>query len=259
MSDCYLGVKSPLNMDSEIATDILSFTEAVIAEEKTHRINSSSAVVYPMKAFFFHGHDDVTALIGSPFRESRLDEKEQMSLAMRLFAHALDAHTCLHVTEGWLANRCAKCEAGAEESKDGRCGRCGSEIVPPSENPHREEALIATLGIKNQEKVMFWTSRFERDGKNKIIGFTDLVQRSSMEGSGRFMQVWALESWMMPHFAVNLCVVLRALGKEVDERSATIASVEKVAPADYPFVRANVEDVQVVVRRMRLGMPMGRV
>ncbi len=246
-------------MPSEIATDILAFTESVIAEEKSHRINSSSGVVYPMKAFFFHGHEDVTALIGSPFRGSHLDEKEQMSLAMRLFGHALDAHACLHVTEGWLANRCAKCGAGAAESKDGRCGRCGCEIVPPSENPHREESLIATLGFKNQEKVMFWTSRFERDGKNKIVGFTDQHQRSSMEGSGRFTQVWALESWMAPHFAINLCVVLRALGKEVDERSATIASVEKMAPADYPFVRVTAEDVHAVVRRMRLGMPIGSV
>lgn len=242
-------------MSTEVAPDILSFTEAVIAEEKANRINSSSGVVYPMKAFFFHGNDDVTALIGSPFRGGHLDEKDQMSLAMRLFAHALDAHACLHITEGWLANRCAKCGAGAAESKDGRCGRCGSEIVPPSENPHREEAMIATLATKNQEKVMFWTSRFERDGKDKIIGFTDHHRRNSMEGSGRFIEVWALESWMAPHFAINLCVVLRALGKEVDERSATIAGVEKMAPADYPFVRATVEDFKAVVRKMRLGMP----
>lgn len=244
-------------MSTEVAPEILSFTEAVIAEEKANRINSSSAVVYPMKAFFFHGHDDVTALIGSPFRGGHLDEKDQMSLAMRLFAHAFDANACLHVTEGWLANCCAKCKAGAAEIKDGRCGRCGSEIVPPSENPHREEALIATLATKNQEKLMFWTSRFERDDKDKIVGFTDQLQRSSMEGSGRFTQVWAIESWMAPHFAINLCVVQRALGKEVDEKSATIASVENMAPADYPFVRATVEDFKAVERKMRLGMPIG--
>lgn len=72
-----------------------------------------------------------------------------------------------------------------------------------------------------------------------------------MKAEGRFMQAWALEDWMGPHFAVNLPAVLKALGKPVDPKVVEVArKVEEMAPPDYPFVRLNIEDLAAALRRM---------
>ena len=82
---------------------------------------------------------------------------------------------------------------------------------------------------------------------------TDQLRCQPMEASGRFMQVWALETWMGPHFAVNMPVILKALGKEVDQKYVKIARVAKeMAPPNYPFVRLNVKDIASVLKKMRL-------
>ena len=126
-------------------------------------------------------------------------------------------------------------------------------MVPPSENPYREEMLICTLNIRESKKAFFWTSRFERDGNEKITGFSDLLQCQPMEASGRFMDVWKLERWMGPHVAVNYATVLEALGKHVDDKWIKVAEMaEQMATPDCPFLRLNVQDVVSVLKKMRL-------
>jgi hypothetical protein len=99
--------------------------------------------------------------------------------------------------------------------------------------------LLCTLSIRNHEKAYFWTSQFERDSDEKIIGFSDQLQCQPMEASGRFMQVWALETWMEPHFAINMPVVLKALGKEVEPKYVEIL----VQYRDITRRRSRVEDI----------------
>jgi hypothetical protein len=224
-----------------------------MAKEKKDRIGSSAATVYPMKFFFFHDQKETTGLMGSPFHHPSLDDKDVMALVVRLFAHVLDARAVLHATEGWIADRCGSCGSGIAETRDGRCGICNNETVPPSENKYRQEMLICTLSIKHSEKAFFWTSRFERDADERITGFTDQLQCQPMGGSGRFMQVWKLESWMAPHIAVNYATALKALGRDVDEKWIKVARMaEEMAPPNYPFVRLDVKDVMSVLKKMRL-------
>ena len=79
-------------------------------------------------------------------------------------------------------------------------------------------------------------------GQHKIVSFSDQTECKPMEATGRFMQVWALEEWMGPHYAVNMPAVLKALGKPVDPRYVEVARVaEEMAPPDCPFVRLNIE------------------
>ena len=89
--------------------DAIHFAEFVMAKEKKDRIGSSAAVVYPMKFFFFHDRKETTGLIGAPSHHPSLDEKDILALVMRMFAQALEASTVLHVTEAWIATRCAFC------------------------------------------------------------------------------------------------------------------------------------------------------
>ena len=241
-----------MSMIPERITEAIHFAEFVMAKEKQDRIGRAEATVYPMK-FFFYGQKDITGLIGSPFHHPELDDKDVIALVVRLFAVVLDAQAVLHVTEGWIASRCASCGASITEARDGRCGICGTEMVLPSQNPHREEMLIATLSMRNSDKAYFWTSRFDRATDGTIRGFHDRMTCESMEAGGRFMRVWELEPWMGPHFAVNLPVVCHAVGREVTDEVARIAQfAEKTAPPDYPFVRLGVGDVAAVVRRMKL-------
>ena len=232
----------------------LEFAEFVMAKEEKDRIGSSAACVLPMKFFLFHGQKSITGLMGSPFESHDLDEKEQMSLAVRLFALALDANAVLHVTEGWVATRCGSC--GTEEpwtEEEGKCKVCGQGIVPPSENRYAEEMLVCTLSLRDQEKAFFWMSRFERDETGKILRFADHMKCEPMDAQGRFMQVWKLEGWMGPHFVVNYPAIRKALGKPVEDKFVEAAHLaEEMAPPDYPFIRLNVEDLQAVVTRMRL-------
>ena len=231
----------------------IHFAEFVMAKEKKDRIGSSAATVYPMKFFFFHSQKETTGLMGSPFHHPSLDDKDVMALVVRLFAQVLDARAVLHAMEGWTATRCAFCGSKILGIPAAPCGDCGREVVPPSENPYREEMLICTLSIKDSEKTFFWTSRFERDADEKITGFTDQLQCQPMEGSGRFAQVWTLERWMTPHVAVNYATVLKALGREVDEKWIKVArTAEEMAPPNYPFVRLDVKDVMSVLKKMRL-------
>jgi len=96
----------------------LDFAEFVMAKEKRDRIGSSDACVLPMKFFLFHDLKSITGLMGSPFQDSELDEKEQMSLAIRLFAIALDVHAALHVTEGWVPEEHLNPSQGTEAAID---------------------------------------------------------------------------------------------------------------------------------------------
>ena len=123
----------------------------------------------------------------------------------------------------------------------------------PSPRPRTpiDKMLIATLSIKDSEKSFWWTSRFNRDAKNKIVSFSDQTECKPMAAEGRFRQVWALDGWMGPHFAVNMPAVLKALGKPVDPKLVEIArKVEEMAPPDYPFVRLSIEDLAAALRRM---------
>ena len=114
--------------------------------------------------------------------------------------------------------------------------------------------LICTLSIRDSKKAFFWTSRFERDVDQKITGFTDQLQCQPMESSGRFMEIWKLERWMGPHVVVNYATVLKALGRDVDEKWIKAARMaEEMAPPSYPFLRLNVEDVVAALRRMTIG------
>ncbi len=233
--------------------DAIHFADFVLTKEKKDRIGSSAAAVYPMKFFFFHDQKEITGLIGSPFQHPELDDKDVMALVVRLFARVLDAKAVLHVTEGWTATRCAFCGSGILGVPDVPCAACGREVVPPSENPYREEMLICTLSIKDSEKAFFWTSRFERDADEKITGFNDQLQCQPMEASGRFMELWKLERWMGPHAAVNYATVLRSLGKDVDEKWIKVARMaEEMALPSYPFLRLKVEDVVAALRRMTI-------
>jgi hypothetical protein len=113
--------------------------------------------------------------------------------------------------------------------------------------------LICTLSVKDSDKAFFWTSRFERDTDDKIVGFEDQLECTPMEASGRFMELWKLERWMAPHVAVNYATVLKALGKEVDEKWIRAARVaEEMAPPGFPFLRLNVEDVLAALKRMTI-------
>jgi len=172
---------------------------------------------------------------------------------VRLFVQILEAKAVLHVTEGWTATRCAFCGSGILGVPDEPCSECGREVVPPSENPYREEMLICTLSIKDSEKAFFWTSRFGRGPNNRIVGFTDQLECTPMEAGGRFMKLWRLEKWMGPHVAVNYPTVLQALGKDVNEKWIKLARMaQEMAPPNYPFLRLNVEDVAAALRRMTL-------
>jgi hypothetical protein len=233
--------------------DAIHFADFVMAKEKKDRIGSTAATVSPMKFLFFHGQDEILGLIGPPLRHPQIDEKDVLALVARIFALALDAKAVLHATEAWTATRCAACGSSIAESRDGRCSICGTEVVPPSKNPYRKEMLICTLSVRNSPKTLFWTSRFERGDDGEILGFTDEFVRKSMEGSGRFTHIWELEPWMGPHFAVNLPVVLHALGKEVTEDAAEIARVvEQMVPSDFSFVHLQVNDLLSVMKKLRL-------
>lgn len=243
-----------MGMFPDQVMDAIRFAEFVLAKEKQDRIGSSEAVVYPMKFFFFHGQQAITGLMGAAFDHPDLDDKDVMALVMRLFAQVLEAEAVLHVTEGWTATRCAFCGSRMAGAPDAPCGSCGGEVVPPSENPHREEMLIGTLSIRDAEKAFFWTSRFERDGQDRITGFADQLACQPMEAGGRFMDVWSLEAWMAPHVAVNYPTVLKALGRQVDPKWIEVARItEESAPAGYPLIRLDVEDIAAALRRMSLG------
>ncbi|MDM7999705.1 MAG: hypothetical protein QUS33_06830 [Dehalococcoidia bacterium] len=234
--------------------DAIHFAEFVMAKEKKDRIGSAADTVYPMKFFFFHGQKEILGLMGGPANHPTLDDKDVNALLVRMCALALDAKAVLHVMECWMSDRCAGCGASVTETRDGRCQACGTETVPPSQNPYRQEMLIATLSVKDSEKSFWWTSRFNRDAKNKIVSFSDQTECKPMEAEGRFMQAWALEDWMGPHFAVNMPAVLKALGKPVDPKVVEIAhKVEKMAPSDYPFLRLNIEDLVAALTRMTAG------
>ncbi|NLX14990.1 MAG: hypothetical protein GXY44_15255, partial [Phycisphaerales bacterium] len=175
-----------------------------------------------------------TGLMGSPFHHPEWDDKDVMALAMRMFARALEAQAVLHVTEGWNATRCAFCGNPNTGVPDKPCESCGGEVVPPSQNPYREEMLICTLSVRDSDKAFFWTSRFER-ADEKITGFSDQLTCQPMEASGRFMEVWKLERWMLPHVAINYSTVLKALGKKVDKKWINAAkTAEKMSP---PVIR----------------------
>jgi len=78
----------------------------------------------------------ITGLLGAPFEHTDLDEKDQMALAIRLFAFALDAKAVLHVTEGWIATKCANCGGSNNAVEDEKCTLCGAEItITPSKRP----------------------------------------------------------------------------------------------------------------------------
>lgn len=241
------------NLIPDQITAAIGFAEFVMKKEKRDRIGLSEDTVCPMKFFFFHDGKTITGLMGSPFGETDIDEKDVMSLTARLFAIALDARAVLHVMEGWMANRCAKCGASASETKDQRCGICGAEVVPPSENPHGEEMLICTLSVKGVDKTYFWTSRFQRDDGGKIVGFYDQLKCQPMEAEGRFTQIWSLETWMGPHFAINIPVIMEALGKKVEDRHRMIArKAKEMAPPGYKFIKLNVHDLASAITRMKL-------
>ena len=240
-----------MSMMPDQVMDAIHFADFVMAKEKKDRIGSSADTVYPMKFFLFHGQKDILGLVGAPFHHPTLDDKDVISLLVRMSVLALDAKAVLHVMEAWMADRCAGCGASVTETRDGHCGVCGAETVPPSQNPYGQETLIATLSIKGHEKAFWWTSRFNRDAQHRIVSFSDQAECKPMEATGRFMQVWALESWMGPHYAVNMPAVLKALGKPVDPKHVEIAHLtEKMAPPTYPFLRLNIEDVAAAVRRM---------
>jgi hypothetical protein len=241
------------NMVPDEIMKALDFAEFIMAKEKKDRIGSSDVCVLPMKFFLLHDQKSITGLMGSPFQDNNFDEKEQMSLAVRLFALALNAKVVLHVTEGWVATKCADC--GVEEAgitDDGKCMACGSEVVAPSDNPYAEEMLICTLSIKDNDKAFFWMSRFERDETGKILDFADWKKCEPMDAVGRFSRIWALERWMGPHFAVNYPVVLKALGRPVEDKFVEAARMAKeMASPDYPFIRLNIENLQVVKSKMK--------
>lgn len=242
-----------MSMMPDQVMDAIRFAEFVMAKEKKDRIGSCADTVYPMKFFLFHGQNEILGLMGGPANHPTLDDKDVNALLVRMCALALDAKAVLHVMEGWMADQCAGCGASVTETRDGHCQVCGTETVPPSQNPYGQEMLIATLSIKDHEKAFWWTSRFNRDGKNEIVSFSDQAECKPMEATGRFMQVWALEEWMGPHFAVNMPAVLKALGKPVDPRYVEIArQTEEMAPPDYPFVRLNLEDLAVALKRMKV-------
>ncbi len=233
--------------------DAIHFAEFVMTKEKQDRIGSSQACVYPMKFFFFHDQHAVTGLLGTPFNHPGLDDKDALSVVVRMFVRALEAKAVLHVTEGWIATRCAHCGDSILGTPDAPCQACGREVVPPSQNPHREEILICTLNIRDSEKAYFWTSRFERDASEKITAFTDQLQCQPMEGSGRFMDVWKLEQWMGPHVAINHARLLKALGKKVDDKWIKVEKIaEQMAPPGYPLLRLNVKDLAAVLSRMTI-------
>ncbi len=74
-----------------------------------------------------------------------------------------------------------------------------------------------------------------------------------MEASGRFMEVWKLELWMMPHVAINYATVLKALGKKVDKKWINAAkTAEEMSPPGYPLIRLNVDDIATVIKKMTL-------
>jgi len=67
------------------------------------------------------------------------------------------------------------------------------------------------------------------------------------------MEVWKLERWMAPHVAVNYASILKALGRNVDEKWIKVAEMaEKMSPLHYPLIRLNVEDIVAALRRMTI-------
>ena len=242
-----------MNMLPDQMMDAIHFAEFVMTKEKKDRIGSSADTVYPMKFFLFHGQNEIVGLMGAPFHHPGLDDKDVISLIIRLFAQALDAKAVLQATEAWTATRCAFCGSGILGVPGAPCGECGREVVPPSENRYREEMLICTLSIRSSEKAFFWTSRFERDPSEKITGFTDQLECTPMQASGRFMEIWKLERWMAPHVAGNYATVMKALGMDVDEKWIKAASIaEQMVRLGYPLVRLRVEDVVAALRRMTI-------
>jgi hypothetical protein len=247
------GMSTSDNLIPDQVQAAIDFAEFAMAKEKRDRIGHSEATVYPMKFFFFHDGTRILGLMGSPVGTDDLDENAVMAVVARLFAIALDAKAVLHVTEGWSADRCGKCGVSFEQTKDERCGVCGTETVPPSENPYREELLMSTLSIKGLDKSYVWTSRFERDGDGKIVGFDDRYKCEPLEGSGRFMELWKVEPWMAPQFAANIPLVLEALGKKVEKRHIEVArAAVKMAPPGYKFIKFKVEDLMAVISRMEM-------
>ena len=58
---------------------------------------------------------------------------------------------------------------------------------------------------------------------------------------------------MGPHFAVNYPLVLKALGRPVEDKFLEVARIaQEVAPPDYPFLRLKIEDIKAVMSRMKL-------
>ena len=133
------------------AMDAIHFAEFAVAKEKQDRIGYFAATVYPMKFFLFHGQKEILGLLRSPFHYPSLDDKDLMALISRMFALALDAKAVLYVSEAWIATKCADCGTSISEMRDGKCSIRGSEMGPPSENPHREEIMLCTLSIKDHD------------------------------------------------------------------------------------------------------------
>ncbi len=128
--------------------DAIHFADFVMAKEKKDRIGSTADTVYPMKFFLFHGQKDILGLMGAPFHHPTLDDKDVISLLVRMSALALDAKAVLHVMEAWMADRCAGCGAGVTETRDGHCGVCGAETVPPSKTPEYRVVVSPTIDPK---------------------------------------------------------------------------------------------------------------
>ena len=242
-----------MSLNPDQVMEAIHFAEFVMAKEKADRIGSTADTVYPMKFFLFHGRNELVALLGAPHLEGGPDDKDVNSLLVRLCALALDAKAILHVSEAWVADRCALCGAAEPRTPDGHCRACGAAATPSSQNPYRQEMLVAILSIKDHEKAFWWTSRFNRDAHRTIVSFSDQQVCSPTQATGRFLQLWALESWMAPHYAVNMPAVLQALGKPVDAKHLEMAQLaEKMAPPNYPFIRLNLADLAAVLRKMSI-------
>lgn len=242
-----------MSLNPDQVMDAIRFAEFVMTKEKADRIGSDAETVYPMKFFLFHGDNEVVGLLGAPRVESGPSDKDVNSLLVRLCALALDAKAILHVSEAWMAERCAVCGAAEGRTPDGHCKACKAPATPSSQNPYREEMLITILSIKDHEQAFWWTSRFNRDAGRRIVSFSDQQVCSPTQATGRFLQLWALESWMAPHYAVNMPRVLEALGKPVEAKHLELAQLaEKMAPPNYPFIRLNLADLATVLRKMRL-------
>jgi len=140
-----------VSMYPDQVMDAIHFAEFVMAKEKADRAGGSQACVYPMKFLFFYNQQAVTGLMGTPFNHPGLDDKDALSMVVRMFVKALEAKAVFHVTEAWIATRCAHCGDSILGTPDAPCQACGREVAPPSKDPHREEILICKLRISLSE------------------------------------------------------------------------------------------------------------